>query len=263
MLAQHQGGVAAAAIHRPEPCVNAQPRRKDTHAHDLVGGNGVGSRPSPCAAAADCGRKPIAVKANTQRIGMPTLASSELTATTSWSSSETGGPCALPCSLASATPRCARSSMTRAGTSSRCTKPASGGSAPRHAESIGKPGSTYPVRSIAVSPRVSASAPAHRSAGRTRPPTTRLASTSKPVATQATTRPPDRSRSRMTAASSSRIARSANVARSSRWVASSSQIPRSPAPVIATSAVETLVAQGKAAAVVAPRCARPPAESRR
>ena len=46
------------------------------------------------------------------------------------------------------------------------------------------------MRSIAVSPRASASAPAHRSAGRTRPPTTRLASTSKPVATQATTSPP-------------------------------------------------------------------------
>ena len=39
-------------------------------------------------------------------------------------------------------------------------------------------------------PRASASAPALRSAGRTRPATTRLASTSKPVAAQATSNPP-------------------------------------------------------------------------
>ena len=39
--------------------------------------------PGPAARSPDCGRKPIAVKANTQRIGMPTLASPELTATTS------------------------------------------------------------------------------------------------------------------------------------------------------------------------------------
>ena len=38
---------------------------------------------SASTASADCGRKPIAVKANTQRIGMPTLVSPELTATTS------------------------------------------------------------------------------------------------------------------------------------------------------------------------------------
>ena len=38
-LAQDQGGVAAAAIDRAEPRVDAQPRRQHTHPHDLVGGH--------------------------------------------------------------------------------------------------------------------------------------------------------------------------------------------------------------------------------
>ena len=117
--------------------------------------------------------------------------------------------------------------MTPAGTSSRCSNPDSGGRAPRHAESIAKPVSTYPLGSIAVSPAASESAPADRSAGLTRPPTTRLANTSNPVDTHAVSCPSPRSRNRITAASSNRNARSTNVARSSRFVESFSQIPRS------------------------------------
>ena len=51
------------------------------------------------------------------------------------------------------------------------------------------------------------------------PATTRLASTSKPVAAQAVNYPPERARNRMTAAASSRAARSANAAKSARWAA--------------------------------------------
>ena len=128
-------------------------------------------------------QKPIAVKANTHRIGTPDGHRRRLTASTSWSSSDAGGPCALPCSLASSAPRCARSSITRG----------------RHIVEVhesrfrGKNTSPRGVHrdtridvsrcvGLAASPAASASAPADKSAGVTRPTTTRLASTSNPVA---------------------------------------------------------------------------------
>ena len=72
-------------------------------------------------------------------------------------------------------------------------EPESGGSAPRHAESIGKPGIdvTRAVElSTAASPRANSSAPTDKSSGRSTPATTRLASTSRPVAAQAANCPP-------------------------------------------------------------------------
>lgn len=86
------------------------------------------------------GRKPIAVKAKTQRIGMLTAVAPELTASTSWS--RMLWPCALPCSFGQ--PRrgrpgpARRGPVRRRGARTRCPAAAP----PRQAESIAKPGST-------------------------------------------------------------------------------------------------------------------------
>ncbi len=116
----------------------------------------------------------------------------------------------------------------------------------------------------AGSARASASAPAERSAGRTRPPTTRLASTSNPVASQATTCPPGRSLNRITLESSRRNAASTKALRSSRCTASSSHRPRSwPLELTAGSAADTPGGAGPTAPASAPRCRMPPIDSRR
>ena len=101
-----------------------------------------------------------------------------------------------------------------AGTSSICTNPDSGGNgpAPRRVHRETRCRRSRPGRH-AARPSSSSSAPAHMSGGLTAPATTRLASTSKPVGAQATSTSSDRCRNRITAAPSSRRARSTNATR--------------------------------------------------
>jgi len=113
-------------------------------------------------------------------------------------------------------------------------------------------------------------APAERSAGRTRPPTTRLASTSNPVASQATTSPPGRSRNRITLESSRRNAASTKVSgllgvrRPEPTPRSRSELHRFPgrfAPALRMSplvALQILRWCGPTAPASAPRCRTPP-----
>ena len=154
-------------------------------------------------------------------------ASPELTRTTSWSSNDAGGPCALLCSFASCAPRCARSST----------------AARRHVVDVGESGfrrQRAAPRRVHREPGVDVAGAVHR-----RQPARQFVCADGQVAGPhgtgdhpagqhvetgchpGVTSPPDRARSRMTAASSSRIARSTNVGQISRWAASASHSPRS------------------------------------
>jgi hypothetical protein len=100
-------------------------------------------------------------------------------------------------------------------------------------------------------PPISWSAPTQMSVGRTDPETTLQASTSNPVAAQATITSGDRSRTRITAASSSRSARSTKAARFARSSATGNHMPRSAAGLIASSVAGIPVGPARAAAAVA------------
>ena len=190
----------------------------------------------------DCGRKPIAVKANTQRIGMPDADVAELTATTSWSSSDAGGPCALRVFLGE---RDATLGQVQHHPGGHVVEVDEAGvrrqnAAPRriHRETrvdIARRGPSPSARAV------SASAPARQVGGpdpaRRRPgwPAHR-----NPLPPRRRSGRRNAAAAGSTAASSSRNARSVNVARSSRWVASSQPDARVRVPVIEDPAMQIL-----------------------
>ena len=138
-LAQHQGRVAAAAVHRAEPRVDAQPRRQRP-------APGRSRRRPPSGSSGSCG---VDLRQETHCGQSEYATHRDAHADVARADREHllvqqrhRRPVRTAVLLGQRAPRCARSSTTRAGTSSRWTKPDSGGNAPRHAESIGKPGST-------------------------------------------------------------------------------------------------------------------------
>ena len=92
-------------------------------------------------ASGDCGRKPIAVKANTQRIGSPTLTSAAADPDDFLIEQRDRRTVGTAVRLGQSRALLRQVQHHPGGNVVEVDEAGSGGSAPRHAESIGKPGS--------------------------------------------------------------------------------------------------------------------------